>query len=219
MAQHEEVQKQRSVDVNEFWMLRQKFWRMQASHAGTMMSAGRERPLFPRAKIVPRAKLPRTSRWFIRRLRGARAKALLELVLLMDDALNNTSVILLFEIGKKKLLFSGDAQIENWEYALGKKEVRRLLKDVDVYKVGHHGSRNATPKTLWNLFDKRGDESKPGRLTTIISTKAGKHGADERHTEVPRKSLVATLKEESNYITTQSIRSKTNPYNLESVDL
>ena len=36
----------------------------------------------------------------------------------MDDELNNTSLILLFEIGGKKLLFPGDTQWENWEYAL-----------------------------------------------------------------------------------------------------
>jgi hypothetical protein len=208
IKQHAEVQKQRSVDPNEFWMLRQKFWRMQASQAGTLMKPGTGRALFPRAKVIPGPKQPRTSRWFIRRLRGARAKALLELVLLMDDVLNNTSVILLFEVGGKKLLFPGDAQIENWEYALGKPEILELLKDVDVYKVGHHGSRNATPKTLWENFTKRGAEGDRNRMTTIISTKAGKHGAAERHTEVPRKSLVATMKEESNYVTTQTLRSK-----------
>jgi hypothetical protein len=32
--------------------------------------------------------------------------------------MNNTSVILFFEVGSKKLLFPGDAQIENWSYAL-----------------------------------------------------------------------------------------------------
>ena len=36
----------------------------------------------------------------------------------MDGALNNTSVILLMQVGKKKFLFPGDAQWENWEYAL-----------------------------------------------------------------------------------------------------
>ena len=43
---------------------------------------------------------------------------------------------------------------------------------------------------------------------TIISTKAGKHGAAERHTEVPRKSLVTALKEESEYVTTQTLRTR-----------
>lgn len=206
ITQHEEVQKQRSVDPNEFWMLRQKFWQMQAANATQTMAAGDGKPIFPHAKVLAKNEQPRASRWFVRRLRGARAKALLELVLIMDDALNNTSVILLFEVGGRKLLFPGDAQIENWEYALHDEEAMKLLADVDVYKVGHHGSRNATPKTLWNNFKNRGAEGKRGRLTTIISTKAGKHGAAERHTEVPRKSLVTTMKEESDYVTTQKLR-------------
>ena len=36
----------------------------------------------------------------------------------MDKVLNNTSLILLFHIGETTLLFPGDAQIENWSYAL-----------------------------------------------------------------------------------------------------
>ena len=64
----------------------------------------------------------------------------------MDDALNNTSVILLFEFGTRKLLFPGDAQIENWSYALSRKADLAMLADTDVYKVGHHGSHNATLK-------------------------------------------------------------------------
>ena len=62
---------------------------------------------------------------------------------------------MLFEAGGEKLLFPGDAQIENWQYALSKPEVRALLKETTVYKVGHHGSRNATPKTLWKDFSKK----------------------------------------------------------------
>ena len=216
IKQHEAVQKQRSTDPAEFWMLRQKFWQMQAANAGEAVSAGDGKPLFPKAKTFAKDKQPRTSRWFIRRLRGARAKALLELVLIMDDAMNNTSVILMFEVGGKRLLFPGDAQIENWEFALQDPDILKELAEVDVYKVGHHGSRNATPKTLWNNFKKRGDEGTKDRLITIISTKAGKHGAAERHTEVPRKSLVEELKQDSLYITTQTLRKQ--PCNIQVID-
>lgn len=52
-------------------------------------------------------------------------------------------------------LFGGDAQIENWSYLLDQAEKdpsqRKKLEKVDLYKVGHHGSRNATPKSLFNL--------------------------------------------------------------------
>ena len=68
----------------------------------------------------------------------------------IDDALNNTSLILLFDIGGKKLLFPGDAQIENWRYALFDAptggDIRASLADVAIYKVGHHGSLNGTPE-------------------------------------------------------------------------
>ena len=74
--------------------------------------------------------------------------------------MNNTSVILLFEVGARPL-FPGDAQVENWSYALedapDHEATRALLADVDLYKVGHHGSLNATPKKLlWEGFRKRG---------------------------------------------------------------
>ena len=37
-----------------------------------------------------------------------------------------------------------------------RQDVRKLLADVDFYKVGHHGSLNATPrKLLWEAFTKR----------------------------------------------------------------
>lgn len=219
--QYEAVQKQRSRDDDEFWMLRlqqfwtarQNFWSMQSLNAKRMASNA-TRQLFPKAKKLTGQDLPRESRWFVRRLRGARAKQLLELVTIMDDAMNNTSVILLFEVGGKKLLFSGDAQIENWEYALKhpdeKERVRihALLADTDVYKVGHHGSRNATPRSLWNLFSKRSKDKGGDRMKSFISTKARVHGSVDRNTEVPRESLVAALKKETEYNTTQTLRSK-----------
>jgi ribonuclease BN (tRNA processing enzyme) len=224
--QSDAVQKQRSSDPKEFWMLRKQmwesrrqFWQMQAATVADA-AGGAAGPIFPGVK--PLQEIPRPSRWFVRRIRGARAKQLLELVLIMDQAMNNTSVILLFEVGKKKLLFPGDAQIENWEFALEnpdektKNRIRDLLADVDFYKVGHHGSRNATPKTLWNLFTKRStDEKDPNRLRTMISTKTGVHGSVERHTEVPRKTLVKALETESTHVSVSKSRKK---FVMETID-
>ncbi len=82
-------------------------------------------------------------------MRDEYAHSLLRIVRTVDDALNNTSVILLFEAGTRRLLFPGDAQIENWSYALKHEDtadLREGLDQVDLYKVGHHGSRNATPE-------------------------------------------------------------------------
>jgi hypothetical protein len=65
---------------------------------------------------------------------------------------------------------------------------------VDLYKVGHHGSLNATPrKLLWEGFRKR----KGKKLKTMLSTLPGKHGKTASETEVPRRTLLKALREES----------------------
>lgn len=123
---------------------------------------------------------------------------MLQIVRSLDKAMNNTS-ILLFEVGGKSLLFPGDAQIENWSYALSQTSVVGKLKAVDVYKVGHHGSLNATPISLWETFDKRSkNKEDKKRLVTLMSTLAGKHGHEKDGTEVPRTRLVRALASERN---------------------
>jgi hypothetical protein len=196
VEQSRDVLSERRADQAEFWML---------AAAATRMTTSASKPLFPREKFVPGRAAPRPSRWFIRRLRAIHAQQLFELVRIVDDALNNTSLILLFTVGDTRLLFPGDAQIENWQYALRlSKESEDILKKlaaVDVYKVGHHGSRNATPKTLWRTFEKR----RHG-LTTIMSTKAGKFpGRPGSGTEVPRETLKQALAAESTLINTQDL--------------
>jgi hypothetical protein len=198
IAQSEGVQRQRERDEAEFWHL-------QARGGERFMAMGK--PPFPRA--AKRATLPPYARWIVPRLRAIRGDQLLEIVRIMDDVLNNTSIILLFEAGKKKLLFPGDAQIENWSYALkeapDKEAIRKLLADVDLYKVGHHGSLNATPKTLWNLFKKKKTARSAARLQSVVSTMAGKHGSTDNETEVPRRKLVDALRAETEFFTTQDL--------------
>lgn len=146
-------------------------------------------------------------RWFLPRVREARAEALVELTRVLDAALNNTSQILLFEAGKGRLLFPGDAQIESWSYPLfetkDRNAVRAALAETTLYKVGHHGSLNATPTTLWDLFQRRGPKGKPGRLVTVLSTEKGHHGSETKGTEVPRKTLLAALSAESDVYSTE----------------
>ncbi len=206
LEQHAQIQKQKSRDENEFWMLQgaaRSFWKMQAASAELVgeFAAGNTR-LFPDADVY-QGFFPSNNRWFIRRLRGLRAQQLLGLVRMLDKSMNNTSVILLFEVGGKKLLFPGDAQIENWEFALKQKEVADLLKDVNVYKVGHHGSRNATPKTLWKRFARKQKDGATDRLLTVNSTMKGKHGKSRNNSEVPRTTLVKELSDLSNYRSTE----------------
>ena len=209
LEQHAEIKKERATDKDEFWMLRlasaQKFWQQQAA-TGRMLEkfvVGKDN-LFPDAAVIARV-VPSQDRWFIRQLRAMRGQQMLGLVRILDKAMNNTSVILLFDVGGKKLLFPGDAQIENWEYALSIKDNLEKLKAVDVYKVGHHGSRNATPKTLWNNFEHKSENSAAhSRLQTVVSTMEGKHGSRANRSEVPRQTLVDALRSQSDYHTTQT---------------
>jgi hypothetical protein len=90
------------------------------------------------------------------------------------------------------MLFGGDPQIENWSWALdqavGNGALGTALADLDFYKVGHHGSRNATPKSLVGMWRDR----PPGSpLISMMSTKHGVHGHGEH--VVPRPPLVQAL--------------------------
>jgi hypothetical protein len=150
------------------------------------------------------------ARWVIPKIDQMHAEEVLAIVRVLDDALNNTSVILLFEVGDTRLLFPGDAQIENWNYALREcddaEAIRKRLAAARFYKVGHHGSLNATPKTLWNGFEHRDEEASSARLATMVSTAAGKHGSVKRNTEVPRKVLIDELTRMSDLHNTQSLK-------------
>ncbi len=208
IEQHAEIQKERSSDKDEFWMLRsaaKKFWNQQAA-TGEMVKrfTSGEDKLFPEADVF-RKTTPAHNRWFIRQIRAMRGEQMLGLVRILDKAMNNTSVIFLLDVGGKKLLFPGDAQIENWEYALSIDEDVKQLKDIKLYKVGHHGSRNATPKTLWDNFEHKGENSNDqNRLKTVVSTMEGKHGSRANHTEVPRQTLIDALNTSSEFHTTQT---------------
>ena len=220
ITQYSKVKKQRSSDKNEFWLeqaLNKNYWALQAETSKSISQETKSKDIvregpFPDAPSFDGENIPPYTRWFIRRMRGLRGRQLLNIVRILDKAMNNTSVILLFEIGDQKLLFSGDAQIENWEYCLKDEAMMKKLEDTSLYKVGHHGSRNATPKSLWKRF-KNKDLAKddPMRLKTVISTMHGKHGHTEE-TAVPRKTLVEALEENSEHTSTEGITSMEIPY-------
>jgi len=147
--------------------------------------------------------IPIEARWFVNASKRVHLEETQQLVTLVDSFLNNTSVVLLFEAAGKKLLFPGDAQLENWRGVLDNEKLSQLLSDVDVYKVGHHGSRNATPKRLWEKFKYRSKDEKKKRLRTVMSTMAGVY---QDTNEVPRKTLVAALKAESKLYDTETIK-------------
>ena len=198
LKQSDKIRSERTKDPAEFWQFR-NFWATQ-HQAVARTASKRPSVLFP--NNVSRARGPNV-RWFIRQSRKIQASQMLDLVRQLDDVMNNTSVILLMEIGSKKLLFPGDAQIENWAFALANSEWTALLKDVNLYKVGHHGSLNATPKTLWSAFQHKGEHGTADRLETLCSTKFGVHGSVDAGTEVPRSLLVNELQKESDFTSTQ----------------
>ena len=202
VAQTDTITQQRSSDPDEFWQFQAK------AVSSDEHVTGAKQILFPRHVHSQGTRFPINARWLIYHSRLTRGEQLLQIVRMLDEQMNNTSVILVFEVGKKRLLFPGDAQIENWQFALGQKKFEPLLKSVNLYKVGHHGSRNATPKSLWKLFQHK-DKKKtaPERLKTLMSTMDGKHGHADSKTEVPRKSLVSALTDESDLFTTQVLKS------------
>jgi hypothetical protein len=202
LKQSNAIRKQRTQDATEFWLA-------QAA-AGSQFGASGKSP-FSRSRHLKT--VPPYARWLAKRLDESERDQLYQIVRQLDDAMNNTSVILLFEIGDRAFLFPGDAQIENWSYALSKAmdqtKLQRLLANVEVYKVGHHGSRNATPKSLWTMFKKKTNKNRnEGRLITLLSTLAGVHGSTQRNTEVPRRKLVEELTRYSKCVATNDFKAK-----------
>ena len=119
-----------------------------------------------------------------------------------DNTLNNQSLIILFTFGGKTLLFVGDAQWGNWEnFLYGGKispssrtpmtdQSQKILAGLDFYKVGHHGSSNATPIDVVNAMSKG--------CVAMCSTQPGCYGKASSGTEVPRVPLLAALEKRTN---------------------
>lgn len=143
------------------------------------------------------------ARWLLERLDEQRMASLLRIVRSLDDALNNTSLILLMQVGDRRMLFTGDAQIENWSYVLESPDVsqhtRDRLAELDLYKVGHHGSRNATPKSLFGLW-----EANQHPMVSLLSTIPGMHGK-RAATAVPRATLVNALRDRTDLYNTDDL--------------
>jgi hypothetical protein len=202
LEQTDTIAKQRTKDADEFWHLLQA-----GPFSAPRIEDSKLAPLFP--EFVLKGDPPWV-RWTRRRLRQLSVERVLSIVRELDKAMNNTSVVLLMQAGKKKLLFPGDAQIENWEYALQQPWVRKLLAGVDLYKVGHHGSLNATPKSLFELFEKRASQTDDpdACMTSVMSTKPGVHGSTSRKTEVPRRTLADELEVETHLHRTDKLPKK-----------
>ncbi len=119
-----------------------------------------------------------------------------------DNTLNNQSLVTLFTFGSKTLLFVGDAQWGNWENFLFNGKVgadghttltdksQKILGSLDFYKVGHHGSANATPIDAVNAL-RQG-------CVAMCSTQPGCYGSVSNASEVPRGPLLEELNKKTN---------------------
>jgi hypothetical protein len=147
------------------------------------------------------AKKPAQDAW--RRIDGDWLAGSPELALQLDSLTNNTSLVLAIELpasgssDRDVLLFAADAQVGNWlswqklEWTVDGKPVTGpdLLKRTILYKVGHHGSHNATLK-------EQGLEEMVRLRVAMIPVNeemAGKKGWNK----MPLKDLVAALRKQA----------------------
>jgi hypothetical protein len=132
---------------------------------------------FDREQMIPReqvaglggvADVYRAEPW--RQIDEVNLGAAADLALQLDNATNNTSLVLAIEVGDEVLLLPGDAQLGSWLSwpkvrfpPEGASEVtgKELLRRTTFYKVGHHGSHNATSRLGLELMGER-------RLTAFI---------------------------------------------------
>ncbi len=114
----------------------------------------------------------------IRSLRDAMSDELL-LLDKLTGSINNTSLVLLFEVAGVRLLFPGDAQWGSWDEWM---RSSTLTRDggLDFLKLSHHGSHNGTPQTAVKQLAQRG-------LRTMAST------IPHAHHGVPKESLLTAL--------------------------
>lgn len=103
----------------------------------------------------------------------------------VDGMINSTSLVLVLQIGKARLLLPGDAEWGTWKRILEDDEARALLRGATFFKVGHHGSHNATSKTLVEKILPRG-------IPAMISTQKGE---GNYRNNIPLNELLSALKE------------------------
>jgi beta-lactamase superfamily II metal-dependent hydrolase len=106
-----------------------------------------------------------------------------DLVTQLEKAVNGTSLLLMFVVGRAHLLFPGDAQWGTWKAAMAEPEWRKLLSKTAFYKVGHHGSHNATPRSFVEKYLSK-------NFTAMVSTRTTKKWRD-----IPRLPLLEELRQ------------------------
>jgi beta-lactamase superfamily II metal-dependent hydrolase len=134
-----------------------------------------------------------------RRIDSAWLTEAADLALQLDSATNNTSLVLAIELEDGNvLLFAADAQVGNWlswqdlKWQEGTRQVTgpELLAKTVFYKVGHHGSHNATLRQF-------GLELMTNLSAAVIPVDE-KMAKKKRWGHMPLKALVEALSEKTN---------------------
>jgi beta-lactamase superfamily II metal-dependent hydrolase len=115
--------------------------------------------------------------------------SLVQAAAILENALNNTSVFMLLDARGTTLLFPGDAQQGAWDHVLDDPVKRDLLSDLAFYKVGHHGSHNATPRRFV-------DEILGDRKYAMLPWGLVRRWADT----IPKKALLDALAEHQTHL-------------------
>jgi hypothetical protein len=128
----------------------------------------------------------------------------------LNSFLNNQSLVVLFTWKGKNLLFAGDAQGGNWEHWLYgtdrperepgdelSAEAGKIFASLDLYKMGHHGSTNATPIPAVNAM--------AAGIVALCPTEVNVYGDGEKETEVPRGPLLDAICRRGTLIRSDSI--------------
>jgi beta-lactamase superfamily II metal-dependent hydrolase len=116
----------------------------------------------------------------------------------VDGMINSTSLVLVLEIGKARLLLPGDAEWGTWKRILANKDACALLRGATFLKVGHHGSHNATSKTLVEEILRR-------KIPAMIPTQKG---PEKYRNNIPLDDLLTALtKKEIRYVRSDQTKS------------
>jgi beta-lactamase superfamily II metal-dependent hydrolase len=141
-----------------------------------------------------------------------------DLALALQSATNNTSLVLAIELpGGDVLLFAGDAQVGNW---LSWQDLKwpqllptvtgpDLLARTIFYKVGHHGSHNATLRA-------QGLEQMTKLRTAVIPVDVAV-AVKMRWGAMPLETLVTALDKKTNGRALQTDKTRTPPQPLDGV--
>lgn len=107
----------------------------------------------------------------------------------LEKSINGTSLVLAFEIDDAVMLFPGDAQWGTWNEILRDESARELLTRTTFWKIGHHGSHNATPPEFVEGLE-RGIERWSMVSTTAVRT----------WPEIPKADLIKAVNEQGGHL-------------------